>query len=153
MSRGGLLGPPPVFLRLKEFDMCLATIGPALISPKIKKLCLRYWFGFCFGIGLIWFDLNLFDLNLFFKGRVRTGAGQSISILIATTATFYTIFEFFLIEKVFIDKLNRDLVGRITQIVTCTLHWKTWHKLLIKQNIIIHFRMNLTWCHCKPYLM
>ena len=24
--------------------------------------------------------------------------------------------------KVFIDKLNRDLVGRITQMVTCTLH-------------------------------
>ena len=36
------------------------------------------------------------------------------------------------IEKVFIDKLNRDLIGRITQLVTCTLHWKTWHKLINK---------------------
>ena len=36
------------------------------------------------------------------------------------------------LKKVFIDKLNRDLIGRITQIVTCTLHWKTWHKLINK---------------------
>ena len=38
----------------------------------------------------------------------------------------------FILKKVFIDKLNRDLIGRITQIVTCTLHWKTWHKLINK---------------------
>ena len=44
----------------------------------------------------------------------------------------YSFFFFFELKKVFIDKLNRDLIGRITQIVTCTLHWKTWHKLINK---------------------
>ena len=104
------------------------------IARQFNSSCILY-FIFLINIwkGNILIHVQFCNCLSFFVANFKIGKMTYYSRnLIHFTIYIHLLILILILKKVFIDKLNRDLIGRITQIVTCTLHWKTWHKLINK---------------------